>query len=133
MKITGERLPNGDFGFVCIELYERGFAPGREIWALRYTLQRVKSGNGSRLLKCYPIKGVLAGPELSAEEWSNGEIMYFVPYGPSGKPVFSKAVYAYNRQYATTKEEAIELYNEHVQEIADMYEQKKLEIMNDKI
>lgn len=135
MKIRGKVSSHGRFDYTRDELIENGFTAGQEIWGLRYTKQPIKSSKGAtRLLQCYPVKGVLAGRYLDEESYGQGgEILFFVPYGRSGKLSFSKAVDVNSRQYATTKEEAIELYNENIQAIADMYEQMKLEVLKDKV
>lgn len=131
MKITGDILPNGDFRFIRNEVRSKGFRPGDEVWALRYALTTTRKGE--RLLKNYPVRGIFASNDRL---WANTGmtcIDYFVPYGPSGRLCYSKAVSVDYRQYATTKGEAIELYNENIQAVADTYRQKMLDVLKDKV
>lgn len=136
MKITGDVLPNGDFRFVRNDVRSKGFQPGDEVWALRYALTTTRKGE--KLLKNYPVRGVFASKEM---KWAltgrlyegYAGIDYFIPYGPSGRLCYSKFVDVDYRQYATTKEEAFELYNENIQAVADTYRQKMLDVLKDKV
>lgn len=120
MKITtGDNLNKMRFAGMGYMLKAAGFKAGDELWATAYSLNSPKD---TKALKCTPVKGVLSMSnkmiELSDKDYCPE---YFIPYGKNGKPVFSRAVNVASRVYATTQEEAVDLYNDAVTQIVNMF------------
>lgn len=120
MKITTSNdLNKTRFCSMDYKLKDAGFKAGDELWATAYSLNNPKD---TKALKCTPIKGVLSMSNKKVELSDNGYCpRYFIPYNKNGEPMFSRAVQVQSRVYATTQEEATELYNEAVTQIVNMF------------
>lgn len=120
MKITTSNdLNKTRFYGMGYKLKDAGFKAGDELWATAYSLNNPKD---TKALKCTPVKGVLSMSNKTIELSDKDHYpVYFIPYGKNGKPVFSRAVNVASRVYATTQKEAVELYNEAVTQIVNMF------------
>ena len=102
----------------------RKFRPGQVIWACAFWLDSKKTGK-----RCYspPVKGELCSGNTEAWEQADRAdgkrhvIQYFVPYAKSGKLSFSKAVNIEARMYADTEHEAVTLFNQKIDQLAQWF------------
>jgi hypothetical protein len=133
MKFVGEQYEwkGGDFWGTGREIKRNGFKTGDEIYAAAYRLNSTKTSNA---LKCLPVKGVFSCSKYEDVPVDDTpDIRYFIPYGKSGKLLFSKAVDVDSRQYATTYEEAVEVYNKAISNVAEKFEELKQQTLANKI
>lgn len=132
MKITGKILNGSSFVRIAKDLRDNGFHAGDEIYATAYGLNVSKE---TKALKCPPVLGVLSCTHYKSVpiDKNPDKIEYFIPYGKRGDLCYSKAVLVESRQYATTKAEAIEIYNDAVKMTADMFEKLKNDTLSDMI
>lgn len=87
--------------------------PGDTVWGSAFAYNR--TGNGLAAHQT-PILGILAATQYEITR-ANGysTIRYFVPLAADRKtPAWSRAVDILSRDIADTEQEAIEMYNEHV-------------------
>lgn len=96
---------------------ETDLKPGDTVWACAFEVTENKKS--MRFIE-KPIKGMLAAFKYESNHnaaVANGStnIGFFVPYKKDGiTPAWSKVVQLKSRQYATTEEDCITLYNELV-------------------
>lgn len=88
------------------------FKAGDEIWACSYSLDDES--------KRKPMKGILSPCRYEKdyeEEKKKGSTYfnYFIPYKKDGSLSWKKAVKVYSLKYATTEDEAIEIYNDSIE------------------
>lgn len=104
-----------------LQLRKCGCKPGDEVWACAFSFTYDKE---SMRYSQKPVRGILA---CSNKEAVHNELMaknsesigYFVPYGVKGKLSWSKAVSSSAREFATTEQECIEMYNDSIRGIID--------------
>ena len=80
----------------------------KEIWAYACELYKTTTG---RMTLHPPVFGIL-------------DDYHFTPIGKSGKPVSSKKVSQYMREYADTYEEAKEKYNKKIDDLIKYYKEQ---------
>ena len=94
-----------------------GRKPGDTVWAFAYTGENRTRG---KTLRQTPMKG-----RLLNSRWPGGDIdpakpvQYFVPYGKTGHPSWSKTVAAESRRYADTEADAVAGYNAEVMALVE--------------
>lgn len=109
------------------ELYKSNLKVGDSIWACAYEFT-MNSKSMKNIQK--PIKGVLTTSRdkknndsfIALGETGTDYIRYFVPYKKNEIDLsWSRAVEVYSRKFATTEEEATELYNKLIDEYIAHY------------
>lgn len=104
----------------------KNFKAGDEIWACAFNYTHDKEG---KHLYQEPVFGKLMAGKTEVAHNSRIErfpdssnVEYFVPFKKNGVDLaWSKAVLMYNRYYATTEEECVELYNSLVKNAIDWH------------
>ena len=92
--------------------YEKGEVPiNKPIWGLAYT---IKNDTAHHKYFCKPVLGEIRETYHGYSDWGT-----FYPYKKNGEICESKGVSLNARYYADTYEEAVEMYNELVQQRID--------------
>ena len=112
MKYYREEYINRDGIKVCEYAYEKGEVPiNKPIWGFAYT---IKNDTAHHKYFSKPVLGELRETNHSYPDWA-----VFLPYKKNGEICKSKGVNLNARYYADTYEEAVEMYNELVQQRID--------------
>ena len=100
--------------------------PGDELWGFAYKLDRHIKGVIPRMA---PVEGVLSARRMAidtpgeaksgeTDQWRNPALApaWFVPYGPSGEPVWTAAIPSDICMYADTETDAVRAYNRSIRD-----------------
>lgn len=115
------------------DLWDKCYA-GDKVWACAF---QYSSDKNSKRFKQEPIYGMLMVTNEPDKELkyrqdrmrqtgeNRAHASYFVPFKKDGKSLaYSKAVHVSARQYATTQQECIEMYNGMIQKYINWYKRE---------
>ena len=110
-------------------------APGMRVWATAYALNGDRTAVSQRVP---PVQGELSAvrrdwPGRTSRASGGKPVKYFVPYGKTGRPMWSKAVRLESRMYADTEDEAVMLYDMLINEEAKALRELACEIAKDRL
>lgn len=107
------------------------YKPGDIVWAFAYQgADRIKG----KKLRQKPIQGMLLDTKYpDAPNDPTKPARYFVPFGTTGNPMWSKVIAASSRKYTDTEADAIKLYNDEIKREIQWYQNQVREMNQDLI